>query len=111
MLLVRAPAELGGLQAFRAEALDRPGVDEVTARLGIARALGVALRDMDPLDAELLREPAPVLARLRLGERDAGIARDIEQRLLDEPRHHAGIGAAAAYRGDAAWTAAAHVKH
>ena len=37
--------------------------------------------------------------------------RDVEQRLLHHPRHHAGIGAAAADRRDAARTAAAHVEH
>ena len=31
-----------------------------------------------------------------------GVARDVEQRLLDEPRHHAGIGAAGGDRGGAA---------
>ena len=35
-LLVGAVAELGRLQAFRDEALDRPGVDELVARLRIA---------------------------------------------------------------------------
>ena len=54
-LLVRAPAELGGLQALGDEALDRPGVDEDAARLGLAGALGVALGDVDALDADALR--------------------------------------------------------
>ncbi len=58
-LLVRAPAELGGLQALRDEALDRPGVDELAARLGVARALGVALGDVDALDAERAASAAP----------------------------------------------------
>ena len=110
-LLVRAPAELGRLQAFGDEALDRPGVDELAARLRVAGALGVALGDVDALDAEALHQPRPVLARLRLGDVELEVGREVEQRLLDHPRHHAGIGAAAADRGDAARTAAAHVEH
>ena len=35
---------------------------------------------------------------------------DVEQRLLDEPRHHAGIGAAAAHGGDAARPPAAQIE-
>ena len=63
--LVRAPAELGRLHALGEEALDRPGVDEDVARLRALGALGVALGDVDAFDAEPLRQPAPVLARLR----------------------------------------------
>jgi hypothetical protein len=42
---------------------------------------------------------AQSLAALRLLVRDAGVAGDVEQRLLDEPRHHARVGAAAGDRG------------
>src|SRR5208282_6876150 len=65
-LLVRAPTELRRLQAFGAKALDRPGVDEHMARPGVARALGVALGDMDALDAGALHQPRPLVAGLRL---------------------------------------------
>ncbi len=111
VLLVRAPAEFGGLHALRAEALDRPGVDEDAARLRVAGALGVALGDVDALDAEALHQPAPALAVCGFLHGDAGVARDVEQRLLDHPGHHAGIGPAAAHGGGAAGTAAAHVEH
>ena len=84
-LFVRAPAELGGLHPFGDEALDRPGVDEFAARLGIARALSVALGDVDALDTGALHQSRPILARLRLGEFDLEVARDVEQRLLDHP--------------------------
>src|SRR3546814_9966367 len=60
-LLVGAPAELGRLQAFGDEALDRPGVPELVHRPRLARALGVALGDVDALYAEALHEPRPVL--------------------------------------------------
>ena len=110
-LLVRAPAELGGLHAFREEALDRPGVDELAPRLGVAGALGVALGDVDALDADALHQPRPVLARLRLDDVELELAGDVEQRLLHHPGHHAGVGAAAAHRGDAAGAAAAQVEH
>ena len=36
---------------------------------------------------------------------------EVEQRLLDEPRHHAGIGAAAGDGGGAAGAAAARLEH
>ena len=109
--LVRAPAELGRLHALRQEALDRPGVDEDVHRLRALGALGVALGDVDALDADLLGEPAPVLAGLRLAELELEIARDVEQRLLDEPRHHARIGAAAGDRRRAARLAAPRRQH
>ena len=99
---VRAPAELGRLQAFRDEAFDRPGVDEDVHRLWLLGALGVALGDVDALDAGLLGQPRPFLARLRLLELEAEIGGDVQQRLLDEPRHHAGIGATAGHGGGAA---------
>ena len=109
--LVRAPTELGRLQTFGAESFDRPGVDEYIARLGVARALGVALGDMNALDPGALHQPRPVGAGLGLVECKTDRGGDVEQRLLDHPGHHAGIGAAAAHRGDAAGTAAAHVEH
>ena len=43
--------------------------------------------------------------------RDAEVAGDVEQGLLDHPRHHARIGAAAGHRRDAARAAAAQVEH
>ena len=93
-----APAELGRLQALGDEAFDRPGVDETVERLRILRPLGVAFGDVDALDAETLHQFAP-------GQAIAGIARlhlhvggEVEERLLHEPRHHAGVGAAAGNR-------------
>src|SRR5439155_15247636 len=100
--LMGAPAEFGRLHALRDKAFDRPGVDELVHRLRLLRALGVALGDMNALDAELLRELAPAFAALRLVDLNAGVAGDVEQRLLDEPRHHAGIGAAGGDRRRAA---------
>src|SRR5262245_12794017 len=59
--LMRAPAELGGLQAFGDKALHRPGVDEYVHRLRFLGSLRVTLGDMDALDAELAGELAPTL--------------------------------------------------
>src|ERR1700736_6965841 len=49
---------------------------------------------MDALDAELVGELAPAFAAVRLVKGRIGVAGDVEQRLLDEPGHHARIGAA-----------------
>src|SRR6201996_5233785 len=89
-----APAELGRLHALGDEAFHRPGVDEYVDRLWLLRALGVSFGDVDALDAELGGELAPAFPALRLVERRVGVAGDVEQRLLDEPGYHAGIGAA-----------------
>ena len=101
-LFMGAPAEFGRLHALGHKALHRPGVDEHVHRLRLLGALGVAFGDMDALDAELVGELAPAFAALRVVERRVGVAGDVEQRLLDEPRHHAGIGAAGGDRGRAA---------
>ena len=116
-LLVRAPAQLGRLQALGDEALDRPGVDEGAHRLRLGGALGVALGDVDALDADGLGEPGPVLPapifqRLGVGRAVAQVGGEVEQRLLDEPRHHAGVGAAAVHRrGTLARVLALEVEH
>ena len=99
---MRAPAELGRLQALRHEAVHRPGVDEGAHGLFGLGALRVALGDVDALHADFLRQTRPVLAVLRLVVGHAQIARDIHQRLLDEPGHHARIGAAARHGRGAA---------
>src|ERR1700733_13862264 len=106
-LLMGAPAEFGRLHAFRKEAFDRPGIDEDFARLWLPGALGFGFGGGEAPDAGLLGELAPVLARLRLLEFEAEITGNVEKRLLDEPRHHAGIGAAAGYRRGAARALAA----
>ncbi len=61
-LFVRAPAEFGRLQAFGDEAFDRPGVPEDVERLRMLGALGVALGDVDALDADLLHQLRPAFA-------------------------------------------------
>ena len=108
---MRAPTELGGLQALRDEALDRPRVDEHAARLRVARPLGVALGDMDALDADALHQPAPLLAGLRLGDLEAEVLGEVEQGLLDHPGHHARVGPAAAHHRDPAGATAAYLEH
>ena len=111
MFLMRPPAEFGGLQPFRDEAFDRPCVDEDAHRLRRLGALRVAFGDMNALDADVAREPRPFLAALRLSGLEADVARDIEQSLLDEPRHHAWIGAAAGNRRRAGPERLALVEH
>ena len=49
--LVRAPAQLGGRDAFFEEAFDAPGVDELVHLLGLIGDLRVPLADVDDLDA------------------------------------------------------------
>jgi hypothetical protein len=63
------------------------------------------------LDADALHQLRPILAGLRLVRLDADVAGDVEQRLLDEPGHHARIGAAAVDHGDAARPALAQVEN
>ncbi len=101
-LLVRAPAELGRLHAFGEETLDRPCIDKDVHRFRPTGALGVAFGDVDALDAGALGEPCPVFLGFWLLELDAEVTGDVDQRLLDEPGHHARIGAAAGHRGVAA---------
>ena len=102
MPLVRAPAQLGRLRAFADEAVDRPGVDELAGLLRDRRDLRVALGDMDRLDAEPLGEARPAGAVGRRLDRRVGVAGEVEQRLLDEMRDEAGIGAVRDDRGRAA---------
>src|SRR5262249_44036765 len=106
MPLMRAPTEFRWLRALAVEAVDRPGVDEFAGRLGYRRDLRVALGDVDRLDPETLREPAPAGAVHRRGDPRIGRARDIEERLLDEVRHEPGIGAMCDNRGRAGARAA-----
>ena len=97
--LVGAPAEFRRLHAFGEEALDTPRVDEGIHRLGMSRPLGVALGDVNPLHAQVAHHPGParLIAGSRRGRRAAQVAGEIHERLLDEPRHHAGIGPAAGH--------------
>jgi hypothetical protein len=91
--LVRAPAEFGWLAAFAGKAFDRPGIDELARPLGMVRHLGVALGDVNRLDTQPLRQCGPAGTITRLGIRVADRPRDVEQGLLDEVRHQAGIDA------------------
>ena len=110
-LFMGAPAEFRRLHAFRKEAFDRPGVDEHIARLRVLGDLGVAFGDVHALHAERLGELGPAFARRRRIDRLAEIAGDVEQCLLDEPRHHAGVGPAGGDRRRAAGIAAARRQH
>src|SRR5688572_5972218 len=89
VLLVGTPAELCRLLPFAHETVHRPGVLELVELLRLRGELRVALGDVDHLDAELARELAPVVARRRVAGIDAGVTRDVEQRLLDEMRDEA----------------------
>ncbi len=59
------------------------------------RALGVALGDVDALDANRLHERRPAGAVLRLLDGEAEVAGDVHERGLDQPGHHARVRAAA----------------
>src|ERR1700722_15522429 len=62
VLLMRAPAEFGGLSAFADEAVHGPGVDELVGLLRHIRDLGIALGDVNDLDPESLCQFGPGLA-------------------------------------------------
>ena len=108
---MRAPAQLGGLETLGDKAFHRPCIDEHTARAGLAARLRVTLGDMHPLDAQSLHQPCPALA----GRRGLGlatrVARQRQQRLLDEPADHAGIGAATADRRGSAGVGGLFIAH
>ena len=80
VLLVRAPAEFGGLRALADEAVDGPCVDELVHLLRDIRHLGVAFGDVHDLDAEGLRQCRPLVARPGVAGIDAGVRGDVEQR-------------------------------
>ncbi len=106
-----APSEFGGLQSLGHEALDRPGVHERPARLGVSGTLRVALGDVDSLDAQRLCQGCPGLAALGFVAGDAKIRLKVEQRLLHKPGDHARIGAAAGNGRRAAGFVAAGSQH
>jgi hypothetical protein len=96
----------------------KPSTDQVLTktlhRLRLLRALRVALGDVDALDAELRASACaqPSRSRSRLGEVGRpSVGGEVDQRLLDEPGHHAGIGAAAGDGGGAAGIRAFSVAH
>ena len=66
---------------------------------------------MHALDAEALGEARPLVLGLRLRRLVAEILGEIDERLLDEPRHHARIGAAARDGGRAAGILAPFREH
>ena len=112
MFLMRPPAEFGGLQPFRDEAFNRPCVDEDAHGLRRLGALRVAFGDMNALHADVAAQAAPIpRGSSAPSGLEADVARDIEQSLLDEPRHHAWIGAAAGDRRRAGPERLALVEH
>ena len=108
LVLVRAPAELGRLAALADEAVDRPGVDELVRLLAQLRELGIALGDVHRADAEIAHQPRPVGLRLRRLVPETRIAGHVEERLLEELRDEAGIGALGDHGGRAAAELALH---
>ena len=98
-----APAEFGRLEALRHEPLDGPGVDEGVERLALPSRLRIALRDVHPFHPEVPHQPCPAGTVLRRRCVAAGVAGEPEQGLLQQPGHHAGVGAAARHRGRPAW--------
>lgn len=99
--LAGAPTEFGRLQTFRHETVDRPSVAEDIHRMRDQGALGVALGDMDALDADRLHQPGPLLAASGRRVGDAHVAGEVLERHLDEPGDHAGVGTAAGDGGGA----------
>src|SRR5437870_2308348 len=93
MPLMASPAELGGLRPFADKAVDRPGVDEFTWSFRDGRDLGVAFGDVDCLDPDPLGELCPFDAARRARGSVLQAACEVYQRLLDEMRDEAGVGA------------------
>src|SRR5882757_10063065 len=85
--LMSAPTHLGRLRALAHEAVDRPGVDELANLLRNVGRLRVALGDVYDLDAEPVREVAPVAAGSWVTCIDLRVGGDVEKRLLDEMGH------------------------
>jgi hypothetical protein len=113
--LVRAPAHLGRGDALFVEAVDTPGVDELVGLLRPIGDLRVAFGDVDDLRAGVHRqhvEPGAVVAgRGESGFQGNGIGGqaalqhrrgDLDQCLLGEVAHHAGVGAVFEHRRGAA---------
>src|ERR1700734_3064811 len=92
MLLVRAPAQLGGLSPFADETVNRPGIDELVRFLRHFGDLRVALGDVYDLDAEGLGELGPGLAAAGRSRIDPGVLGYVEQGLFAQVRTHARIG-------------------
>ncbi len=100
---VGAPAQFGRLLPLAGESVDGPGVDEFARPFGRCRHLGVALGDVDHLDTERVRQLSPFGLRGGHVYGLAGVARDVEQGLLDEMRHQARIGTVRQYATGCAW--------
>src|SRR6266436_7620663 len=82
MLLMRAPAEFGGLGSLADEAVDRPGIDELVRHLRHIRDLSVAFGDVHDPDTEGLGKLGPGLAAAGRSRVDARVLGDVEQGLL-----------------------------
>src|SRR5689334_14690922 len=93
MPFVRPPPEFGGLRAFADKSVDRPGVDEFARLLGNWRDLRVSFSDVNNFDTEPLGEARPVAATGWRPAADIRVSRKIDQRLLDEMRDEARVGA------------------
>jgi hypothetical protein len=78
---------------------------------GTGRDLGVALGDVDHLDTQPPREPAPALAVGRHLDAKAAILGDVHQRLLHEVRDQPGIGAMGDHRRRAPAVAGRELQH
>src|SRR3954469_12041371 len=98
LLLVRPPTQLGGRDALLVEPLDRPRVHELVLALRLVADLRVALRDVDRLDAQGLREAVPGALGAGGGDRLRAAAAPFERRVCDvgesrlgEVRDEAGV--------------------
>ena len=104
LLLVRSPTQFRRSDPFLVKALHRPGVDELVLELRLVADLGVALRDVNDLHAERMRQVVPralvarsgdVVVRL-FGKQCVG---DVGECRLREMRNEAGVSAVVEDRG------------
>ncbi len=98
MLLMRAPPQFGGLRAFTDETVDRPGIDEFIRLLRLVGDLRIAFGHVNDFDAERHRELGPFGSISRRAGVYQRVRGDVQQRLLDQVRHHAGVRAVRQYR-------------
>src|SRR5262249_62264964 len=101
----------GGRLAFGDNRLYRSGIDELVARVWRVCTLRVPLGDVDAFDAGPLHQASPILPGRRFNEIELQILGDVDQPLLDHPRHHAGVCSAAAHRGNPTGPATTEVKY
>lgn len=95
--LVSPPAQLGGLiVALGNEAVNGPGIPELSLGPPSRSGLGVSLCDVNALDSKVHHKESPFLLCLGLRfQREGDVLCKVEECLFGEPADHARVGPAA----------------